>query len=111
MHLPKRVFLPILLAMAAGGSAAATQNLSGCLALGPERFDLRTAPDQVYFVEASREVMERIKALQGEAPLLVTPVQVKASVRKHAQAGPAGKYGAIAKITELTVSDDPTLCR
>ncbi len=78
---------------------------------GRGRFDLRTAPDQIYFVEVSREVMEQIKALQGDAPLWVAPVRVKASVRKHDQAGPAGKYGAIAKVTELAASDDLTLCR
>lgn len=108
MNLPKRIF-PILLAMACG-SAMGAENLSGCLAVGPGRFDLRTAPDQIYFVEANRAVMDQIKALQGDVPLLVTPVQVKAFLRTHPQAGPAGKYGAIAKVTELAVSGDRTLC-
>jgi hypothetical protein len=90
--------------------AMAAYKLSGCLAVGPGRFDLRTTPDQIYFVEVDRAVMGQIKALQGEVPLWVTPVQVKASPRKHPQAGPAGKYGAIAKVTELAVSDDRTLC-
>lgn len=112
MTLPARLIpSAALLAMAAGCHGAASQDLTGCLALGPERFDLRIAPDQVVFVEASREVMAQIKALQGDAPLLVTPVRVKAVVRQHAQAGPAGKYGAIAKVTELTVSSDRTLCQ
>lgn len=55
--------------------------------------------------------MDQIKALQGEVPLWVTPVQIKASPRKHPQAGPAGKYGAIAKVTELAVLSDQSLCR
>lgn len=100
----------VIVAAAASGCTMAADTLSGCMAVGPGRFDLRTAPDQIYFVEVSREVMEQIKALKGDAPLWVAPVRVKASVRKHDQAGPAGKYGAIAKVTELAVSGDSSLC-
>ena len=104
--------LPALaLATLACSSSMAAENLSGCLAVGPGRFDLRTAPDQIHFVEVNRAVMAQIKTLQGDVPLLITPVQVKASLRTHAQAGPAGKYGSIARISELAVSDDRSLCR
>ncbi|CAN7428149.1 hypothetical protein LJR118_002784 [Acidovorax sp. LjRoot118] len=111
MNLIQRISAAILAAVASSGCTMAADTLSGCIAVGPGRFDLRTAPDQIYFVEVNREVMEQIKALQGDAPLWVAPVRVKASVRKHDQAGPAGKYGAIAKVTELAASDDLTLCR
>lgn len=111
MTLVQRLPVFALVALACG-SATAAESLSGCLAVGPGRFDLRTAPDQMYFVEVNRAVMDQIKGLQGDVPLWVASVQVKASVRKHPRAGPAGKYGAIAKVTELAVlPDDRSLCR
>lgn len=108
---PHHQWLALATALALMGCSSPTQTMTGCLALGIEEFEFRDAAHKIYFVEASDEVIAEIRRVKGAAPVWASPVSVRASTRAQAQAGPSGRYAAVARLQQIVFIHEQALCR
>jgi hypothetical protein len=106
------ILLTAVLPLATGCSKH--QEVRGCFVAGFERFEFRNAETGVtyYVVGSNKDIREQLVKVIGNEPAVAVPMKVVGVLEKASEGvGPNGMYRESISVKNLTVLDDPSLCK